>query len=90
MTKKITSQQIQRVYGMGAVLGIFASENKQDNLHLLIEAIYSLTEAEYKEEPPGRFTYQRRGDLVEMLKRYVYNAENKYIAKGSGYGEAKY
>lgn len=39
MTKKITSQQIQRVYGMGAVLGIFASENKQDNLHLLIEAI---------------------------------------------------
>lgn len=170
----MTSQQIQRVYGMGAVLGILESGNKQDNLHLLINAltgkdsIRTLTEDEYKivvkeladrihirnldapppkprrtqkyDEQPGGMsegqqrkvwqlmyqlqkfdpkqrpigerlcgvikksvgvdtlpekpfvwlTYPQGSDLIEMLKRYVYSAEKKYLAKGGGYGEAKH
>lgn len=49
----MTPQQIQRIYGMGAVLGILDSGDKRDNLHLLVEAITgkdsirALTEEEY-------------------------------------------
>lgn len=35
----MTKQQIQRIYAMGAVLGILESGNKRDNLHLLVESI---------------------------------------------------
>lgn len=50
----MTKQQIQRIYGMGAVLGILESGNKRDNLHLLVESltgkdsIRSLSEDEYR------------------------------------------
>lgn len=50
----MTKQQIQRIYGMGSILGILESGNKRDNLHLLVESITgkdsikTLTDDEYK------------------------------------------
>lgn len=50
----IKPQQTQRIYAMGARLGILEHGNKNDNLHILVyqltqkESIKSLTEDEYR------------------------------------------
>lgn len=50
----LKAQQTQRIYAMGARLGILESGNKNDNLHTLVyqltqkESIKSLTEDEYR------------------------------------------
>ena len=50
----ITAQQIQRIYGMGATLGLVESGNKEDLLHELIychtekTSVRELTNEEYK------------------------------------------
>lgn len=50
----MTSEQIQRIYGMAAVLGLVDNGNPPDDLHLLIESrtgktsVKQLTDGEYK------------------------------------------
>ena len=89
----MTKQQIQRIYGMGSILGILESGNKRDNLHLLVESITgkdsikTLTDNEYKavvHELAERIHIQNLGEPPAKIRRTA-----RYVEQPGGMSEGQ-
>lgn len=78
MAKRISKEQIKRIYALGSVVGILESGNKDDDLHNLVysltgkESIKALSETEFKKVENA---------LMENMKIYRDNKAPKPRAK---------